>query len=47
MVWKIDRLARSMKQLIETIESFQEQDIGFKSLQGSIDTSSPSGKPQR
>ncbi|SFU39116.1 recombinase family protein [Nitrosospira multiformis] len=44
VVWKIDRLARSMKQLIETIESFQEQGIGFKSLQDPIDTSSPSGK---
>lgn len=44
VVWKIDRLARSMKQLIETIESFQKQGIGFKSLQEPIDTSSPSGK---
>lgn len=25
VVWKLDRLARSMKQLIETIESFQDQ----------------------
>lgn len=44
VVWKLDRLARSMKQLIETIESFQEQGIGLKSLQDPIDTSSPSGK---
>lgn len=44
VVWKIDRLARSLKQLIETIESFQERGIGFKSLQDPIDTSSPSGK---
>jgi DNA invertase Pin-like site-specific DNA recombinase len=44
VVWKIDRLARSMKQLIETIESFQDQGIGLKSLQDPIDTSSPSGK---
>ena len=44
VVWKIDRLARSMKQLIETIESFQERGIGLKSLQDPIDTSSPSGK---
>ena len=33
-----------MKQLIETIESFQDQGIGLKSLQDPIDTSSPSGK---
>jgi DNA invertase Pin-like site-specific DNA recombinase len=44
VVWKIDRLARSMKQLIETIESFQERGIGLKSIQDPIDTSSPSGK---
>ncbi|MBA4143871.1 MAG: recombinase family protein [Nitrosospira sp.] len=44
VVWKLDRLARSMKQLIETIESFQGQGIGLKSLQDPIDTSSPSGK---
>lgn len=44
VVWKIDRLARSMKQLIETIESFQDRGIGLKSLQDPIDTSSPSRK---
>ena len=44
VVWKIDRLARSMKQLIETIESFQDRGIGLKSLHDPIDTSSPSGK---
>lgn len=44
VVWKLDRLARSMKQLIETIESFQDQGIALKSLQDPIDTSSPSGK---
>lgn len=44
VVWKLDRLARSMKQLIETIESFQDQGIGLKSLQDPIDTGSASGK---
>lgn len=44
VVWKLDRLARSMKQLIETIEGFQDRGIGLKSLQDPIDTSSPSGK---
>ena len=29
VVWKIDRLARSLKQLIETIESFQHREIGL------------------
>jgi DNA invertase Pin-like site-specific DNA recombinase len=44
VVWKLDRLARSMKQLIETVESFHDRGIGLKSLQNPIDTSSPSGK---
>jgi DNA invertase Pin-like site-specific DNA recombinase len=44
VVWKLDRLARSMKQLIETIESFQDRGIGLKSLQDPIDTNSPSGR---
>lgn len=44
IVWKLDRLARSMKQLIETVEDFEGRRIGLKSLQDSIDTSSASGK---
>ena len=44
VVWKLDRLARSMKQLIETVEDFEGRGIGLKSLQDSIDTSSASGK---
>lgn len=44
IVWKLDRLARSMKQLIETVEDFEARGIGLKSLQDPIDTSSPSGK---
>lgn len=43
VVWKLDRLARSMKQLIETIESFQDRGIGLKSLQDPLDTSHPVG----
>jgi DNA invertase Pin-like site-specific DNA recombinase len=44
IVWKLDRLARSMKQLIETVEDFESRGIGLKSLQDPIDTSSASGK---
>ena len=32
IVWKLDRLARSMKQLIETIEELRLKGIGFRSL---------------
>jgi DNA invertase Pin-like site-specific DNA recombinase len=45
VVWKLDRLARSMKRPTETIKSFQDRGIELKSLQETLDTSSPSGKP--
>jgi hypothetical protein len=41
--WKLDRLARSMKQLIETIESLRLRGIGFRSLTEAIDTTTPQG----
>lgn len=44
VVWKLDRLARSMKQLIETVESLGQQEIGFQSITESIDTTTPSGR---
>ena len=44
MVWKLDRLARSIKQLIETVEDLGSKGIGFQSLTESIDTTSPGGK---
>lgn len=44
VVWKLDRLARSMKQLIETVEDFEGRGIGLQSLQDPIDTSSASEK---
>ena len=44
VVWKMDRLARSLKQLIETVEDLEAQQIGFQSLTESIDTTTPGGK---
>jgi DNA invertase Pin-like site-specific DNA recombinase len=43
VVWKLDRLARSMKQLIETIEKLRLRGIQFRSLTESIDTTTPQG----
>lgn len=38
VVWKLDRLGRSLKHLIEVVTELNEQGIHFKSLQESIDT---------
>lgn len=44
VVWRLDRLSRSLKDLIEMVALLDEKGIGLKSLHESIDTSSSSGK---
>lgn len=44
IVWKLDRLARSLKQLIETVEELERRKIGFRSLTEAIDTTTPGGR---
>lgn len=44
VVWKLDRLGRSLSKLIEFIKDLQNKDIGFKSLQDAIDTTTAQGK---
>lgn len=44
VVWKLDRLGRSLKHLIETVQALAAREIGFKSLQESIDTTTSGGK---
>src|SRR5260370_15782086 len=44
IVWKLDRLARSMKQLIETIEELRLKGIGFRSLTEALDTTTAQGR---
>ena len=44
VVWKLDRLARSVKQLIETVEGLEDQQIGFRSLTEAIDTTTAGGR---
>jgi DNA invertase Pin-like site-specific DNA recombinase len=44
LVWKLDRLARSLKQLMETIETLEKQNKGFRSLTEAIDTTGPTNK---
>jgi DNA invertase Pin-like site-specific DNA recombinase len=42
-VWKLDRLGRTTRRLIEFIEDLQERQIGFKSLHNNIDTTTSEG----
>jgi DNA invertase Pin-like site-specific DNA recombinase len=44
VVWKLDRLGRSVKQLVDLVSSFEAQGINFVSLTDSIDTSTPAGR---
>jgi DNA invertase Pin-like site-specific DNA recombinase len=44
IVWKLDRLARSMKQLIETVEALRVRGIGFRSLTEALDTTTAQGR---
>src|SRR5215469_4114169 len=44
IVWKLDRLARSMKQLIETVETLRLRAIGFRSLTEALDTTTAQGR---
>lgn len=44
VVWRLDRLARSLKQLIETVELFDQRGAHLHSLTENIDTSTVGGK---
>ena len=44
VVWRLDRLGRNLKHLIETVEELEDTGIAFKSLTESLDTSTPGGK---
>jgi DNA invertase Pin-like site-specific DNA recombinase len=44
VVWRLDRLGRSLAHLIDTIRDLQERGVGFRSLQEQIDTTTSGGK---
>ena len=44
VVWRLDRLGRSLRQLTETVTDLEQRGVNFRSLTEAIDTTSPGGK---
>jgi len=44
VVWKLDRMGRGLRDLINLMKEFEEKEVGFKSLTEGIDTTTTAGK---
>jgi DNA invertase Pin-like site-specific DNA recombinase len=44
VVWKLDRMSRSLRDLIDLVRFFESKGVGFRSITENIDTTTPSGK---
>lgn len=44
VVYKLDRIARSLKHLLTVIDQLEERGVGFRSLTEAVDTSTPAGR---
>ena len=44
VVWKLDRLGRSLRHLVDTVTALQRREVGFRSLRESLDTTTATGR---
>lgn len=44
VVWKVDRLGRSLREMLDTAHKLQQQNVRLRSLTEAIDTETPSGR---
>lgn len=44
IIWKLDRIGRSLKNLIEIVEGFKSKGMGFVCINTNVDTTSPEGR---
>ena len=44
MVWRLNRIARSLRELIDIVNGLQARGVGFRSLTENIDTTTPNGR---
>jgi DNA invertase Pin-like site-specific DNA recombinase len=44
VVWRLDRLGRSLRHLIDTVTGLDERQVGLRSLRENIDTTTPGGR---
>lgn len=44
VIWKLDRLGRSLRHLVDLVSTLMEKDVGLKSLKDPIDTTSSQGR---
>jgi len=44
VVWRLDRLGRSLRDLVEVVTTLGDRGIGLRSLHEAIDTTTPAGK---
>jgi DNA invertase Pin-like site-specific DNA recombinase len=44
VVWRLDRLGRSLRHLVDTVSGLADREVGFRSLQESVDTTTTGGR---